>query len=114
MSDDLFLKIINREIPADIIHESERIIAFHDINPQAPVHILVIPKERIATLDDAEPEKAGLIGELFLTAAQIARDKGLGKAGYRVVMNCGRAGGQTVSHIHVHLLGGRQMHWPPG
>ena len=114
MPDDLFLKIVNREIPADIVHETDRILAFRDINPQAPVHILVIPKQRVATLDDAEPAHAKLLGDLFLAAAQIARHEGIDKAGYRVVMNCGEAGGQTVHHIHVHLLGGRQMSWPPG
>jgi len=114
MSDDLFLKIISREIPADIVYETNRVLAFRDINPQAPVHILVIPKQHIRTLDEAEPSHAELIGELFLAAANIARQEGFNKEGYRVVMNCNQAGGQMVYHIHVHLLGGRQMHWPPG
>lgn len=114
MSEDLFLKIINREIPADIVYETDRVLAFRDINPQAPVHVLIIPKEHIRTLDDAQPAHAELLGELFLAATEIARSEGLSEDGYRVVMNCKQAGGQMVYHIHLHLLGGRQMHWPPG
>ncbi len=114
MSDELFLKIINREIPADIVCETDELLAFRDINPQAPVHILIIPKEMIPTTDDLEPKHAELIGKLILTAAEIAREEGLSEDGYRLVMNCNRAGGQMVYHIHLHLLGGRQMTWPPG
>jgi len=114
MSDDLFLKIINREIPADIVYETDEVLAFRDINPQAPVHILIIPKEHIKTLDDIDSSHAELMGKLFLAATEIARKEGLSKDGYRMVMNCKQAGGQMVFHIHLHLLGGRQMHWPPG
>lgn len=114
MPDDLFLKIINREIPADIIYETDEILAFRDISPQAPVHVLLIPKKQIATLNDLQEEHEALIGKLFLAAAQIASKEGIADDGYRVVMNCNRAGGQAVYHIHLHLLGGRQMSWPPG
>lgn len=114
MSDDLFLKIINREVPADIIYENDELLAFRDISPQAPVHILIIPKEHIKTMNDLEPKHTEMIGKLFLAAAEIAAKEGLADDGYRVVMNCNRHGGQAVYHIHLHLLGGRQMGWPPG
>jgi histidine triad (HIT) family protein len=114
MPDDLFLKIINREIPADIVYETDQVLAFRDINPQAPVHILVIPKEHIRTLDDLGPEHTELAGTLLLAAVEIARQEGLSEDGYRVVISCKSAGGQMVYHIHLHLLGGRQMKWPPG
>ena len=114
MSDDLFLKIINREIPADIIYETDDVIAFRDINPQAPVHVLIIPKEQIKTINDLEAGHGGIVGKLVLVAAEIARAEGIAEDGYRVVMNCNEAGGQAVYHIHLHLIGGRQMGWPPG
>jgi len=114
MSDDLFLKIINREIPADIVYETNEILAFRDINPQAPVHVLIIPKERIPTMNDLQAQHESLVGKLFQAAAEIAREEGISDDGYRVVMNCNEAGGQMVYHIHLHLLGGRQMSWPPG
>jgi len=114
MSETIFSKIIRREIPADIIHEDDDVLAFRDINPQAPVHILIIPKKPIATLNDIQPEDAPLIGKLFLTARQIAADQGFAENGYRTVFNCNRDGGQEVYHIHLHLLAGRPMNWPPG
>jgi len=114
MSDDLFLKIINREIPADIVFETDEVLAFRDINPQAPTHILIIPKEPIRTINDIQKEHSELVGKLFLVAAELARQEGIAEEGYRAVMNCNRAGGQDVYHIHLHLLGGRQMGWPPG
>jgi histidine triad (HIT) family protein len=114
MSDDLFLKIINREIPADIVYETNEILAFRDINPQAPVHILIIPKEQIETINDLEAEHAEMVGKLFLVAAELAASEGIADEGYRVAMNCNQNGGQAVYHIHLHLLGGRQMSWPPG
>jgi histidine triad (HIT) family protein len=114
MSDDLFLKIINREIPADIVFETDEILAFRDVNPQAPVHVLIIPKEHIRTMNDIAPEHTEMAGKLFQVAAEVARNEGIAEDGYRVVMNCNRAGGQAVYHIHLHLLGGRQMGWPPG
>lgn len=114
MTDDLFLKIINREIPADIVYETDEILAFRDINPQAPVHILIIPKEHIPTMNDIEPDHTEVAGKLLLVAAELADQEGIAEEGYRVVMNCNSAGGQAVYHIHLHLLGGRQMRWPPG
>ena len=114
MSDDLFLKIIAREIPADIVYETDEILAFRDINPQAPTHILIIPKEHIATINDLKAEHAEAVGKLFLAASEIAAKEGFAEEGYRVVMNCNQAGGQAVYHIHLHLLGGRQLGWPPG
>ena len=114
MTDTLFLKIIDREIPADIVYETDRVLAFRDINPQAPTHILIIPKEHIATINDLDESHRELVGELFLAASHIARQEGFADDGYRVVMNCNEAGGQAVYHIHLHLLGGRQMNWPPG
>ena len=109
----LFQKIADKEIPADLVHEDEFCIAFRDINPQAPTHILVVPRKPIPTLDDLEEEDAGLVGHLFLVAQQLARQEGLTE-GYRTVFNCGEQAGQTVYHIHLHVLGGRQMNWPPG
>lgn len=114
MSDDLFLKIIDRKIPADIVFETEEVLAFRDINPQAPVHVLIIPKTHIRTINDIEPEHEGLIGKLFSAAKKIAAQEGLGERGYRVVMNCNEGAGQSVFHIHLHLLGGRALKWPPG
>jgi histidine triad (HIT) family protein len=105
MPDDLFLKIINREIPADIVYETEEVLAFRDINPQAPTHVLIIPKEHIRTMNDIRPGHTELIGKLFLAAAELAAREGISNDGYRVVMNCNNAGGQAVYHIHLHLLG---------
>ena len=110
----LFTKIINREIPADIVHEDEHVIGFRDIGPQAPVHVLFVPKREIATLNDLEADDAALVGKLVLAAAAYAKTQGFADDGYRVVMNCGRDGGQSVFHIHLHLLAGRRMQWPPG
>ncbi|MEH2196184.1 MAG: histidine triad nucleotide-binding protein [Nostoc sp.] len=109
----IFSKIIRREIPADIIYEDDLVLAFKDIHPQAPVHILVIPKKPIPTLADAEPQDHALLGHLLLTAKRVAEEAGL-KNGYRVVINTGDDGGQTVHHLHLHILGGRQLDWPPG
>lgn len=109
----IFQKILDGDIPADIVHEDEQCIAFHDVNPQAPTHILVIPRKPIPTLDDIAPEDEALVGHLFRVASQVARDAGL-DTGYRTVVNCGDDGQQTVYHLHVHVLGGRTMQWPPG
>lgn len=109
-----FCKIANKEVKADVVYENEDLIAFRDINPQAPTHILVIPKKHIATLNDAEEQDAALLGKINLAASKIAKDLDFAKDGYRVVMNCNSHGGQTVYHIHLHLLAGRQMTWPPG
>lgn len=114
-SDDcLFCKILAGEIPADIIFESDDAIAFRDINPQAPTHALIIPRRHVATINDLEEGDAALVGNLFLAAKKIAADEGIAEAGYRVAMNCNEAAGQTVFHLHLHLLGGRQLGWPPG
>lgn len=112
-TETIFSKIIRREIPADIVYEDELAIAFKDIHPQAPVHILIIPKKPIKSLAQAQAADINLMGHLLLTAAQVALQAGLNN-GYRVVINTDDDGGQTVNHIHLHLLGGRQMTWPPG
>ncbi len=114
MADELFLKIINREIPADIVYETDELLAFRDISPQAPVHILIIPKILIPTVNDLEVDHSELIGKMFLVAKELADLEEIAEDGYRLVMNCGKQGGQAVYHIHLHLLGGRQMEWPPG
>lgn len=112
-TETIFSKIIRREIPAEIVYEDDLAIAFKDVNPQAPVHILVIPKEPIAQLADAESKDHALMGHLLLTAKRVAQLAGLTN-GYRLVINTGADGGQTVYHLHLHILGGRQMAWPPG
>ena len=114
MQDCLFCKIINREISASIVYEDERALAFNDINPQAPTHVLIVPKRHIASLNELGVEDDQMIGELVRRAAAIAKDRGLSAGGYRTVFNTNRDAGQTVFHIHLHLLGGRGMHWPPG
>jgi len=113
MSDTIFSKIINREIPAEIIYEDDLVLAFKDISPQAPVHFLVIPKKPIPQISAAGSEDHALLGHLLLTAKQVAEQEGLSN-GYRMVINNGADGGQTVYHLHLHILGGRQMQWPPG
>jgi len=114
MTDSLFTKIINREIPAKIIYEDDFVAAFNDINPQAPVHILIVPKKQIATINDADEADMDLLGRLVLTAKKLAIENGIDEDGYRLVFNCNEGAGQTVFHIHCHLLGGRIMNWPPG
>ncbi|MBN2198873.1 MAG: histidine triad nucleotide-binding protein [Candidatus Aminicenantes bacterium] len=114
MDDCLFCKIVAKEIPARVVREDETVLAFEDIRPQAPVHILIIPKEHFASLDDAGEDKEAILGRLLLAAAAVAREKGLARTGYRVVINTGPDSGQEVFHTHVHLLGGRKMRWPPG
>jgi histidine triad (HIT) family protein len=109
----IFSKIIRKEIPADIVYEDDLALAFRDINAQAPVHILVIPKKPIAKLSDATPDDQALLGHLLLTVKKVAEQAGLNN-GYRLVVNTGEDGGQTVYHMHLHILGGRQMTWPPG
>ncbi|MGM0857605.1 MAG: histidine triad nucleotide-binding protein [Pseudomonadota bacterium] len=112
--DCLFCRIINREIPADIVYEDEHVLAFNDINPQAPTHQLIIPKKHIATLNDIQTDDLMAVGRLQYTAAKLADEQGFAEDGYRVVMNCNEMGGQTVYHIHMHLLGGREFTWPAG
>ena len=113
MNDCLFCKIINKNIPAELLYEDDQIIAFSDINPQAPVHFLLIPKEHINSAMDINKDNKDLIGHIFYVASKLAKDEGL-ENGYRIVNNCKDDGGQSVYHIHFHVLGGRQMLWPPG
>ncbi len=110
----LFCKIINREIPASIVYEDDEVLAFNDINPQASTHVLIVPKQHIATLNDLEPGHDALVGTVVRRAAAIAKARGLDAPGYRTVFNTNRDAGQTVFHIHLHLLGGRSLGWPPG
>lgn len=110
----LFEKIRDGEIPADIVHEDDLCIAFRDIAPQAPLHILVVPRRPLPRVGEAESEDQALLGHLLLTAAEVARRQGVADSGYRLVINNGRDGGEAVPHLHVHLLGGRQLDWPPG
>jgi histidine triad (HIT) family protein len=113
LSDNIFQKIIDKKIPARLVHEDDLCLAFHDVNPQAPVHVLIIPRKAIATHADLKPEDRELMGHLHLVAVKLAEQLGL-SSGYRLVVNCKEWAGQTVPHLHMHLLGGRQMTWPPG
>jgi histidine triad (HIT) family protein len=114
MADCLFCKIIERKIPSTIVYEDDRVLAFEDINPEAPTHVLLVPKRHIATLNDIGTEDDQIIGELIRRAAAIAKARGFSETGYRTVFNTNRGAGQTVFHIHLHLLGGRPLTWPPG
>lgn len=114
MNNCLFCKIIAGEIPSDKVYENEHVFAFRDIDPKAPTHILIVPKEHIATTNDLDESHKSIVGEIVLTAKQLAKDEGIAESGYRTVFNCNKDGGQAVYHIHLHLLGGRQMNWPPG
>lgn len=114
MTDCLFCKMVAGRIQPDVVYEDTDVLAFRDINPQAPTHVLVIPKQHISTLNDLGPDHAELMGKLYLAAQHVARQEGIAERGYRTVMNCNEEAGQTVFHIHLHVLGGRTMHWPPG
>lgn len=114
MTDCLFCKIVGGEMDADVVYRDDHVVGFRDINPQAPHHVLFVPKEHVATLDDLEPEQAPLIGRLYLAAKQYAEENGLAGKGWRAVMNCREGAGQSVFHIHLHVLGGRDFTWPPG
>ena len=114
MTDCLFCRIINKEIPSRLVYEDEKVLAFEDIKPQAPAHILIIPKKHLASLKEADENDQNLLGYLLLTARKIAQDKGLAESGFRLVINSGPDSGQEVYHLHVHLLGGRRFGWPPG
>ena len=114
MDDCIFCKIVAGKIPAKVVYEDDRALAFDDISPQAPVHTLVIPKKHVPTILDVTPDDHGLVGHLFKVAAGIAAKKGVDRKGFRLVMNTNQDGGQTVFHMHLHILGGRSLHWPPG
>ncbi len=114
MSDCIFCRIAAGEIPADIVYEDDLVVGFRDLSPQAPTHVLLIPRKHIATLNDLTPEDDASIGRLYTAAVQVATREGLAERGYRTLINCNADGGQTVFHVHLHLLGGRQMGWPPG
>ncbi|HVA54752.1 MAG TPA: histidine triad nucleotide-binding protein [Gammaproteobacteria bacterium] len=114
MTDCLFCKMVRGEIKPSLVMEDDQLIAFRDINPQASTHILVVPRKHISTLNDLMPADAGIIDNMVLAAREIAKQEGIAASGYRLVMNCNQGGGQTVFHIHLHLLGGRAMQWPPG
>jgi histidine triad (HIT) family protein len=114
MADCLFCKMVRGEIDPDVVYRDEHVLAFRDINPQAPMHVLVVPREHIATINDLDVEHRELVGRMFLAAKTIAEQEGLAERGYRTVMNCNPESGQSVYHLHLHVLGGRPMHWPPG
>ena len=114
MSDCLFCKIVQKTIPAKIVHEDERSVAFDDINPQAPVHSLIIPKQHVSTVHDCPDQASELLAHLLIICTKVAKQKGLSESGYRIVTNTGRDAGQTVFHLHFHVLGGRHLSWPPG
>jgi histidine triad (HIT) family protein len=113
-TDTIFAKIVRKEIPAQIVFQDDDVTAFRDLSPAAPTHILIVPNQIIPTLNDATPDDERLLGKLLLTAQKLAAQEGIAAGGYRVVMNCNADGGQSVYHIHLHLLGGRKMTWPPG
>ncbi len=114
MTDCLFCRIADGSLPADKVAETESLVAFRDINPQAPVHILVIPRRHVASTDALAATDGALVGEMILLAVELARREGVDATGYRLVLNCGEDGGQSVAHLHLHLLGGRKLRWPPG
>lgn len=114
MGNTIFSKIIDRQVPADIIYEDDQVLAFKDIDPQAPIHILIIPKKEIPTINNITEEDIPLIGKLIFVAKKLAKEFGIDENGYRLVMNCNRDAGQAVFHTHLHLLGGRKFNWPPG
>lgn len=114
MSDCIFCKIANGEIPSEKVFESANVLAFKDINPEAPVHVIIIPRRHISSVNDIEDQDVNIIGDIFLAAKEIARRQGIADEGYRIVTNCGEKAGQSVKHLHYHLLGGRDLKWPPG
>ena len=110
----IFCKIIKKQIPCDIVYEDDKVIGFKDISPEAPVHVIIIPKQHISDLNCLQQDESEIIGHIFIVAKQIAKTLGIAEDGYRIVNNCGKQGGQTVQHLHFHLLGGRMLKWPPG
>ena len=114
MSDCLFCKMISGDIAPDTVYEDDEVLAFRDISPQAPTHVLVIPKQHVSTINDIDDSNSHLVGKMMMAAARVAKQEGFAQSGYRTILNCNEDGGQTVFHIHLHLLGGRRMNWPPG
>jgi len=114
MSDCIFCKIAAGDIPAELVYEDDLVVGFRDLNPQAPTHVLLIPRRHIATINDLQPEDEAIIGRLYSAAAKVAEQEGIAEQGYRTLINCNDDGGQTVFHVHLHLLGGRRLSWPPG
>ncbi|KOF57013.1 MULTISPECIES: histidine triad nucleotide-binding protein [Clostridium] len=114
MDDCVFCKIVKGEIPSNKVYEDDKIISFKDLNPEAPVHVLIIPKKHISSLNDVNDEDAEIIAHIFKTVPKLVKELGIDEAGYRIVSNCGENGGQSVPHVHFHLLGGRSLNWPPG
>ena len=114
MPECIFCKMVSGEIQPDLVYQDQHVIAFRDINPQAPTHVLVVPREHIATLNDLTPDHAALIGRMYLAARAVAHQEGIAERGYRTLINCNAEAGQTVYHLHLHVLGGRHMRWPPG
>jgi histidine triad (HIT) family protein len=114
MTTCIFCKIANGDIPAEVVYEDDQVMAFRDLNPQAPLHVLVIPRKHISTINDITSEDAELLGRLYLAAREVAKEAGLAERGYRTVMNCNSEAGQSVYHLHLHVLAGRAMQWPPG
>ncbi len=114
MADCLFCKIVKGEIPSTKVYEDEKVYAFNDVSPEAPVHVLIVPKEHIASANDLSEENISIVSDIMLAAKKIAEEKGISEKGYRIVNNCGEDGGQSVKHLHFHLLGGRSLAWPPG
>lgn len=114
MTDCIFCKMIAGEISPDVVYEDDQVLAFRDVNPQAPVHVLVVPRRHIATLNDLERDDAALVGAMYLAAKHVAEQEGIAERGYRTLINCNPEAGQSVFHLHLHVLGGRPMHWPPG
>jgi histidine triad (HIT) family protein len=114
VEDCIFCKIIKKQIPCVVLYEDDKVIVFNDISPQAPVHVIIIPKQHIDDLNCLNQESSSLIGHIFMIAGKVAANLGIAESGYRIVSNCGQQGGQTVQHVHFHLLGGRMLQWPPG
>jgi histidine triad (HIT) family protein len=114
MENCIFCKIANGEIPSNKVYEDDKVLCFKDLNPEAPVHVLIIPKEHISSLNDLNEDNSKIISHIFLTAKKVAKELGIERNGYRIVSNCGEDGGQTVGHVHFHMLGGRNLKWPPG
>ncbi|HEY8803669.1 MAG TPA: histidine triad nucleotide-binding protein [Clostridium sp.] len=110
----IFCKIIKKQIPCEMVYEDDKVIAFNDISPEAPIHVIIIPKQHIASLNSLKQDEAEIIGYIFIVAKEIVKTLGIDESGYRIVSNCGEQGGQTVQHLHFHLLGGRMLKWPPG